>query len=460
VVDLPAFLAATLIRWLGLLALATLVGSGVLDLVVLPRGRAELAAVRHRLARGDVIAVLVLLVATAGELLMRSRTMSGGGIAPAIAAMPVVLERTHFGTIWITRTAALVLLLALAPLCAWPARLIALVLALGVALTTSLTGHAADWGDFSFAVFVDWSHVVAAAAWAGGLVVLALAVLVERHAWPPALFGEIAHRFSTLAGWCLLVVVASGLYNSWVQLPAFSALWTTTYGRALALKVVLVVVVACFGGACRYTALPYLVAGGGRPGLAHRAFRLVGLVLHGARRGARQSAAARLAALIGREALLVAAIFGATAVLGESTPKRHEGHHVTGEEGPRRMTMEELHARGGVPPGWSFTPPAGDAARGREVFTRLECFTCHAVGGAPFPAPSRPGPELTDVGGHHPAGYLAESIMNPNAVIVEGRGHTGPDGRSIMPDYRDSLSVGDLIDLVAYLTSLGGSARR
>jgi hypothetical protein len=47
--------------------------------------------------------------------------------------------------------------------------------------------------------------------------------------------------------------------------------------------------------------------------------------------------------------------------------------------------------------------------------------------------------------------------MNPNALIVEGRGHTGPDGRSIMPDYRDSLSLGDLIDLVAYLKSLGGS---
>ena len=183
----------------------------------------------------------------------------------------------------------------------------------------------------------------------------------------------------------------------------------------------------------------------------------MGLALRGARRGARQSAAARLAVLIGREALLVAVVFGATAVLGESTPKRHEGHHVTGEEGPRRMTMEELHAQGGVPAGWSFTPPAGDAARGREVFTRLECFTCHAVSGAPFPPPSRPGPELTNVGGHHPAGYLAESIMNPNAVIVEGRGYADPDGRSIMPDYRDSLSLGDLIDLVAYLKSLGGS---
>jgi hypothetical protein len=47
--------------------------------------------------------------------------------------------------------------------------------------------------------------------------------------------------------------------------------------------------------------------------------------------------------------------------------------------------------------------------------------------------------------------------MSPNAVVVEGRGYTGPDGRSIMPDYRDNLSLSDLIDLVAYLRSLGGS---
>ncbi|HEY7538638.1 MAG TPA: hypothetical protein VIF11_00750 [Methylomirabilota bacterium] len=45
---------------------------------------------------------------------------------------------------------------------------------------------------------------------------------------------------------------------------------------------------------------------------------------------------------------------------------------------------------------------------------------------------------------------------NPNAVIVEAPGYTGRDGRSIMPDYRDSLSTRDLIDLIAYLKSLGG----
>ena len=53
-------------------------------------------------------------------------------------------------------------------------------------------------------------------------------------------------------------------------------------------------------------------------------------------------------------------------------------------------------------------------------------------------------------------GYLLESILNPNAVIVEAPGYTGPDGRSIMPDYRDSLSTRELIDLIAYLKSLGG----
>ena len=66
------------------------------------------------------------------------------------------------------------------------------------------------------------------------------------------------------------------------------------------------------------------------------------------------------------------------------------------------------------------------------------------------------GPELTGMGGRHPTDYLVESILNPNAVIVEAPGFTGPDGLSKMPDYRDSMTVAQLIDLVAYLKSLTG----
>jgi hypothetical protein len=43
-------------------------------------------------------------------------------------------------------------------------------------------------------------------------------------------------------------------------------------------------------------------------------------------------------------------------------------------------------------------------------------------------------------------------------VIVEGKGFTGSDGLSIMPGFGDSLTVPQLLDLVAYLKSLTGGA--
>ena len=127
---------------------------------------------------------------------------------------------------------------------------------------------------------------------------------------------------------------------------------------------------------------------------------------------------------------------------------------------PARITMEELHQHGGVPPGWRFTVPPGDPKEGRAVFVKLECYTCHAVKGESFPTASKGaedvGPELTGMGSHHPPEYFAESLLNPNAVIVTGPGYTGSDGLTRMPDYSDVLTVRHLIDLVAYLKSLSG----
>jgi mono/diheme cytochrome c family protein len=129
-------------------------------------------------------------------------------------------------------------------------------------------------------------------------------------------------------------------------------------------------------------------------------------------------------------------------------------------KGPVRITMEELHKHGGVPPGWQFTVPTGDPKAGRAVFTKLECHKCHAITGENFPSngrgPKDVGPDLTGMGSHHPASYFLESILTPNAVILTGPGYTGPDGLSVMPDYRDSLMVGELINLVAYIKSLKG----
>ena len=142
---------------------------------------------------------------------------------------------------------------------------------------------------------------------------------------------------------------------------------------------------------------------------------------------------------------------------------QHGGHSAASAPAaatkpPAPITMEDLHRAGGVPPGWKFTLPPGDPKTGREIFAKLECNKCHEVkpdfaksGGA-----ADVGPELTGMGAHHPAEYFAQSILDPNAVILAGPGYVGSDGRSIMPDYRDSLTVAELVDLVAYLKSLAG----
>ena len=118
--------------------------------------------------------------------------------------------------------------------------------------------------------------------------------------------------------------------------------------------------------------------------------------------------------------------------------------------------MADLHQAGGVPPDWSFTLPLGDPVAGREVFQRYGCPACHAVGGDETPTteplPGK-GPELTGMGSHHPQVYFVESILNPDAVLVEGPGYIGDDGRSNMPAYPD-LTAEQLTDLVAYLKSL------
>jgi mono/diheme cytochrome c family protein len=126
-----------------------------------------------------------------------------------------------------------------------------------------------------------------------------------------------------------------------------------------------------------------------------------------------------------------------------------------------RITMDELHRHGGVPPGWQFTPPEGDPKAGRTAFVDLQCYTCHTIAGEEFPpvkpAERVPAPDLTGVGPSHPAAYFAEAILNPSAVIVEGPGYVDANGLSNMPNYTDVLTVRQLLDLVAYLQSLRAS---
>ena len=448
--------SSVLVQWWSLTAVAALIGAVALDLAVLPHSAPEVVATRRRLGRWILVWAVMVLLASGASLIVRATTMAGGRFDLAIRALPTVLTRTHFGTIWVARLAGVGAFLLIWHLPFRLARVIGLLLVLGIGLTTSLTGHAADWGAITVRVFADWVHVASSAIWVGGLFGLAAIVLRSAREWPGQITGQVAARFSRLAGSCLLLVLLAGIYNAWIQLPFVSALWTTAYGRVLLAKIVAVVAVIGIGALNRFTIVPAFGDHRGH-GFGYRMFRLARYL---ARRRGKAPAATlprRFVTYVSREALLGIAVFAGTAVLTESTPPRHTAHLMHSgatKRGPYRVTMGELHKSGGIPKGWIFRPPEGDPDRGREVFVKLECSACHTVQGEAFPPPTRPGPDLTGMGGHHPAGYLAESVINPNAVIVEGPGYTGPDGSSIMPDYRASLTLAELDDLVAYLQSL------
>ena len=108
--------------------------------------------------------------------------------------------------------------------------------------------------------------------------------------------------------------------------------------------------------------------------------------------------------------------------------------------------------------GWKFAWPKGDPAKGRAVFVKLECYSCHEVKGETFPAPTdqeKVGPELSAMAPLHEPEYFAEAIINPSAVIEKGKGYAAPDGSSKMPSFNHLLTVEETADLVAYLKALG-----
>jgi putative copper export protein len=196
---------AGLLRALILLALASAVGGLVVERI-LPE---ELAAARARLRLMITTSLAVLLLATLAEIIVRTQEMSTATLAASVAAAPSVMTRTHFGQILTVRLAVVALGLLLSFLRAAAARALVLLTAVAVAATLSLAGHAADWGDLTLSVVVDCAHALAASAWIGGLIMLALTVLRRGASWPREPVAVFASRFSRAAGFFLLAIWSS-----------------------------------------------------------------------------------------------------------------------------------------------------------------------------------------------------------------------------------------------------------
>ncbi|WP_431043173.1 copper resistance protein CopC [Streptomyces sp. P1-3] len=109
------------------------------------------------------------------------------------------------------------------------------VVAAGLGATWAMAEHASVGIQPWLAMPVDVAHLLAVAVWLGGL----LALLMTLRAGEP-LPAAAVRRFSRLAFSAVLVLVATGLYQSWRQVGSWNALTGTEYGKWLLVKVGLV----------------------------------------------------------------------------------------------------------------------------------------------------------------------------------------------------------------------------
>lgn len=272
-------LAHAIPPFLDLLALFTIMGVLSCQLWLLPPPRANLRAsylIQPKLRRLLGAALCVLTITGLGLLTVRAAEMSGRPLSALLPILPTILFETHYGTVWLIRAFAVGMLwLGWWAIRRGSERAAATLLFCVVAVlfwSYSATGHAADRGDFTLEQAVDWVHLLAVSLWTGGIFATTLAIrpaILGGFGFSPGAVGKTLERLSQLATVALVLVLATGSYNTWLRVAALGGLGETAYGRLLVIKLVLVLSMILLGGVNRFFTLPRVRAwaAGPRPPL-------------------------------------------------------------------------------------------------------------------------------------------------------------------------------------------------
>ncbi|HMS25316.1 MAG TPA: copper resistance protein CopC [Acidimicrobiia bacterium] len=108
-----------------------------------------------------------------------------------------------------------------------------IVLAITVAITPALIGHASD-GKYVLVAFVnDVLHVFAASTWLGCLLLLPFMLRNYEECLP------ILKRFSRLAPACAIVIALTGVFAWWRQIGSYNISTATWFGQLINIKILL-----------------------------------------------------------------------------------------------------------------------------------------------------------------------------------------------------------------------------
>jgi copper transport protein len=230
-------------------------GAGFVAVARLPQAASRLT---RRLERRTWwllrVAWWATLIGTLVGLLLHGPLIGGVPLSRSLDSTP--LDQTlhsRFGAVSLVR---LLLLLSLALLVWSPkqatrmrtsAWLGVAALAAALVLTPALSGHAAASPDAAVGVVVGVLHFSAVAVWFGSLMLLGTCVLPR----PDVRLLRAVPHFSSVAFTAMVVILMTGIAQSWRQLGSLQALGHTIYGRLLVSKVAVFLVLLAFAGASR-----------------------------------------------------------------------------------------------------------------------------------------------------------------------------------------------------------------
>jgi cytochrome c2 len=106
-----------------------------------------------------------------------------------------------------------------------------------------------------------------------------------------------------------------------------------------------------------------------------------------------------------------------------------------------------LLAVGGCRAEQQVSLPVGDPAAGEATVAAMRCYVCHEMIGSKFPPAHAHVPGITL--GATQARWTRDSL----AAAILAPSHERPEGQ--MGDYSEVMTVRQLIDIVAYLQTLG-----
>ena len=152
------------------------------------------------------------------------------------------ITEVELGRTWLITTiaAAVVTILAFA-IRSWTPALFTAILALATLIPMATQGHSGDLASHDATVTAMSLHVLGAAAWLGGLLLL----VVLRPALGPGL-GKVVGRYSSIALVAFLVVAISGVARALSSIGSWDQL-TSRYGTILLVKVAALLVMGVLG---------------------------------------------------------------------------------------------------------------------------------------------------------------------------------------------------------------------